>query len=183
MLSNNGTRGEKASPGFFSGKATGRQRRKRSRGSALAGVVLVPILAFGIVLAVRAAAPAGGTIGPTGPTLNWTGTAVGGVSAGEASCVEGINCDTFTLNVSGIPTDYTNTLISIKIQWTIPADDYDLYVHKDSNAGPVVAQGENGGAPATSDGTTIDPAATGTGVSAAARAAIIARQLFILFSC
>ena len=164
MLSNNGTRGEKTSSGFFSGGASERQRRKRIRGSALAGVVLVPILAFGIVLAVRAAVPSAGTIGPAGPTLAWTGSAVGGSSAGEASCVEGINCDTFTLTVSGNPADYANTLIAIKIQWTIPANDYDLYVHKESNAGPVVATGENGGAPGTSDGTTIDPAATGTGL-------------------
>src|ERR1700694_1035042 len=88
MLSNNGTRGEKASPGFFSRKAPERQRRKRSRGSARVAVVLVPILAFGLVLAVRAAAPAGGTIGPAGPTLTWTGTAVGGSSANEGTCVD-----------------------------------------------------------------------------------------------
>lgn len=166
MFRNNGARGEKQSSGLFSKNAVGRQskRRKRSRGSTLAVFLIVPLLAFGLVLAVRAAAPSGGTIGPAGPTLNWSGTAVGGASAGEASCVEGVNCDTFTLTVSGTPADYANKLIRIGIQWTIPANDYDLYVHKDSNAGLVVAQGENGGAPATSDATTIDPAATGTGV-------------------
>jgi len=125
----------------------------------------VSISVFGLVVFVaRAAAPSAGTISATGPTLNWTGTAVGGASANESTCVEGINCDTFTLTVSGTPTDWTTKLVQISIQWTIPADDYDLYVHKDSNAGPLVATGANGGAPGTNDGTTIDPAATGTGV-------------------
>jgi hypothetical protein len=127
----------------------------------------ISISIFGLVVFVaRAAAPASGTISPTGPvapfTGAWDGTAVGGSSAGEATCVEGINCDTFTLTVS--PGDYTGKVIAIKIQWTVPADDYDLYVHKDSNSGPVVAQGANGGAPGTDEQTTIDPAATGTGI-------------------
>src|SRR5437867_1393712 len=125
----------------------------------------ISISIFGLVVFVaRAAMPAGGTIGTSGPTLVWDGTAVGGASAGEDTCVEGANCDTFTLTVSGAPADWTSKLVHIKIQWTVPADDYDLYVHKDSNAGPIVATGENGGAPGTSDETTIDPAATGTGV-------------------
>jgi hypothetical protein len=123
----------------------------------------ISITVFGLVVFVaRAAAPMGGIIGPSGPTLMWDGTAVGGASAGEESCVEAVNCDTFTLTVS--PGDWTNKLVHIKIEWTLPANDYDLYVHKDSNAGPVVATGENGGAPATDDDTTIDPNATGTGI-------------------
>jgi hypothetical protein len=127
--------------------------------------LIFPLLAFGLVLAVRAAAPSAGTIGPAGPTLSWSGTAVGGSSAGEGTtCLEGINCDTFTLTVSGNPADYAGSVIAIKIQWTNPANDYDLYVHKDSNSGPVVAQGANGGAPGTSESTTIDPAATGIGI-------------------
>jgi hypothetical protein len=129
----------------------------------LAFAISISIFGF-VVFVARAAAPASGTITSTGPTLTWTGTAVGGASANESTCVEGINCDTFTLTVSGTPTDWTTKLVQINIQWTIPADDYDLYVHKDSNAGPLVATGANGGAPGTNDGTTIDPAATGTGV-------------------
>ncbi|MDQ6892346.1 MAG: hypothetical protein M3167_06665 [Acidobacteriota bacterium] len=168
MFRNVGVRGEQQSPGSSTIGAAARRskrgKRGRSRGSTSAAFLFVPLLAFGLVLAVRAAAPAGGTIGPAGPTLNWTGSAVGGSSAGESSCVEGINCDTYTLNVSGAPADYAGNVIAIHIQWINPVNDYDLYVHKDSNSGPVVAQGQNGGAPGTSDGTTIDPAATGTGV-------------------
>src|SRR5262245_53506425 len=49
-------------------------------------------------VAVEAANPASGTIAPTGPvptfTGNWVGTATGtGSGGGEATCVEGVNCD------------------------------------------------------------------------------------------
>lgn len=110
-----------------------------------------------------ASAPSAGTIGPSGPTQTWTGTAAGGASANESTCVEGVNCDTFTLNVTGTTADWTNKLVRIRIEWTIPANDYDLYVHKDSNAGPVVGQSGDG-APETLEETTIDPSSTGTGV-------------------
>ncbi|HYX29396.1 MAG TPA: hypothetical protein VE863_12600, partial [Pyrinomonadaceae bacterium] len=117
----------------------------------------------------RAASPASGTLATTGPvapfTGTWTGTATGGSSPnGESTCVEGTNCDTFRLTVA--PGDYTGKQISIKISWGIPANDYDLYIHKcpttastiaQCNAGPTAAQGENGGAPGTSDGAAIDP--------------------------
>jgi hypothetical protein len=138
-------------------------RRLTSISSRFAAALAIALGVFGtVVFIARAAMPAGGTITTAGPTLEWDGTAVGGTSAGEETCVEGVNCDTFTLTVS--PGDWTNKLVHIKIAWTLPANDYDLYVHKDSNAGPVVAQGENGGAPATDDDTTIDPTATGTGI-------------------
>lgn len=141
-------------------------RRKRLPRAFLIPIAL--ILVLGSVLIVIAAAPSTGTISPSGPVSpfdgTWTGTAVGGAASGEGTCVEGVNCDTFTLTVSGAPADYAGKVIAIKIQWTNPVNDYDLYVHKDSNAGPVVARGANGGAPGTEEATTIDPAATGTGV-------------------
>jgi hypothetical protein len=127
--------------------------------------IFVMTFALGILFAPlptsRASNPAAGTITPAGPTQSWNGTAVGGASAGEETCQEGINCDTYTLNVAA--GDWTGKLIAIKITWTNPANDYDLYVHKDSNAGPVVGQSGDG-APDTDEETSIDPSATGTGV-------------------
>jgi hypothetical protein len=38
---------------------------------------------------------------PNRPALNWAGTAAGGGSPDESTCVEGVNCDTFTLTLSG----------------------------------------------------------------------------------
>jgi hypothetical protein len=109
-----------------------------------------------------AASPAAGTITASGPALAWNGTATGGSSNGEATCVEGVNCDTFTLTVDPF-SNWTGKLIAIKIDWTIPATDYDLYIHKDSNAGALVGSSGNG-APGTEEASAIDPSTTGTGV-------------------
>jgi hypothetical protein len=134
----------------------------------LLGLSLLAILVITLPLfRARAANPPSGAIGPTGPvppfTGAWDGTATGGSSPnGESTCIEGVNCDTFILTVSGNPTDYAGKLISVKIDWQVPADDYDLYIHKTDNAGPVVAQSA-GGAPSTEEAGAIDPEANGTG--------------------
>src|SRR5438874_13281944 len=120
-------------------------------------------------LKVSAASPASGTIAATGPVVpftgTWTGNAAGGSSPnGESTCVEGTNCDTFRLTVA--PGDYTGKQIALKIQWTVAANDYDLYIHKcptqsstvaQCNATAPVAQGQNGGAPGTFEAGALDP--------------------------
>jgi len=111
----------------------------------------------------RAASPSAGTVSPTGAALAWSGTAAGTASANEATCVEGVSCDTFTLTVAGAPADYAGKVIAVKIQWSNSANDYDLYIHKDSNSGPLVGVSADG-APQTSEASAIDPATTGTGV-------------------
>ena len=72
---------------------------------------------------VEAASPASGTISALGPVIpftgTWTGTAAGtGSGGGEATCVEGVNCDTFRLTVA--PGDYTGKIIAVRIQWAHP---------------------------------------------------------------
>ncbi|MFL6253547.1 MAG: hypothetical protein ACJ74T_00855, partial [Pyrinomonadaceae bacterium] len=123
---------------------------------------------------VKAANPASGTIAVTGPVVpftgTWTGTATATGSAnGEGTCVEGVNCDTFRLTVA--PGDYTGKLIAVKIQWTVAANDYDLYIHKcptpastiaQCNAGATVGQ-DGQGAPQTQENAAIDPGSTGVG--------------------
>src|SRR5205085_10970855 len=117
---------------------------------------------------VYAANPASGTIAVTGPvapfTGTWTGSATGGSSAnGESTCVEGTNCDTFRLTVA--PGDYTGKQIAVKLQWTVPADDYDLYIHKcptqastNEQCNATAPTGTSaGGAPSTEEDSTIDP--------------------------
>ena len=124
----------------------------------------------------RASNPTGGTINPTATTpVTWTGTAVAGGTlnapvgiAGEDLCQEGLTCDTFTLTVGGASADWAGKLIRIKIEWLLPATDYDLYIHKDSNSGPLVASSGRGATsptePLTWEDTTIDPSVSGTGV-------------------
>src|SRR3989442_404538 len=124
---------------------------------------LIPILLL-FALPVSASSPPSGSVSSTvGSSTMWNGTATGGTSADESTCVEGINCDTFTLTVGGVPTDWVGKQVSVKIEWNVPTNDYDLYIHQGSNAGPIVGSSA-GGAPQTSERAAIDPGATGTGV-------------------
>src|SRR5947207_7563966 len=68
------------------------------------GVFLV-VFAF-FATGLRSATPSAGTLSPGGPTVNWAGTAAGGGSLDESTCVEGVNCDTFMLTLSDTPTNW-----------------------------------------------------------------------------
>ena len=68
----------------------------------------------------RSAVPANGSLGPSGSPISWDGNATGsGAANGEATCVEGVNCDTFTLTVTGTQADWTNARIAVTIYWRI----------------------------------------------------------------
>ncbi|MDQ3744768.1 MAG: glycoside hydrolase, partial [Acidobacteriota bacterium] len=129
---------------------------------------------------VRAASPSSGTIGPTGPVTpadgKWHGTATGGATAstdpldGENGCVEGTNCDTFTLTV--LPGAYTGKVIHLDVTWTSPSNDYDLAVYKGGTCpatgkcnGTLVSSSGNGATNGilTEEHAQIDPTASGVG--------------------
>ena len=113
-----------------------------------------------------AANPASATITPTSATpVSWVGTAPGGAAYGESTCQESINCETFFLTLSGTPAEWAGKTVRVKIGWLLPASDYDLYVHKGTATGPEIDSSATG-APGTTEGVTIDPASTGTGVYA-----------------
>ena len=109
--------------------ATGKNAKKRSSfktslfklsAFAASGIALVALLfALATIFipwpASLAATPASGTIGPSGPTNTWIGPPTGGASANESTCVDGVNCDVYALNVSGTATDWAGKLIAIKI--------------------------------------------------------------------
>lgn len=135
------------------------------RALTVSALAIAAALIAGFAPCASAATPASGSINASTTTpLTWVGSASGGASAGESSCVEGASCDTYTLTVGGAPSDYATKLIKFDFTWTIPATDYDFYIHKDKLDGPTVASGSNGGAPATSDQAAITPSSTGTGV-------------------
>jgi len=79
---------------------------------------------------VEAANPATGTISPTGANVVWQGPVTGGAGANEDTCVEGVNCDTFKLTLSGTEEDWAGKVVNVTINWLTPANDYDLYIHK-----------------------------------------------------
>jgi hypothetical protein len=108
--------------------------------------------------------PQSGSISPVSATaIQWNGTMSGTPPTGEGTlpCTDGVNCESFVLTVdSGT---WTGKRIAISIKWNIAADDYDLYIHKDSPDGPIVAQSA-GGPPTVSENTFIDPDTMGAGV-------------------
>jgi hypothetical protein len=135
-----------------------------SRLNSFAAFLLAAILLTSATF-VRASNPTSGTIAPTvGASVSWNGTAPGGASPeGETTCVQGTNCDAFTLTVSGSPADWAGKLIKVKIAWNLPASDYDFYIHKDSLTGPETDRSGEA-PPVISETADIDPSTTGTGV-------------------
>ena len=120
--------------------------------------------AVALAASVHAANPAGGTLDPTlGSKVTFTGTATGPASEGEATCVDGVNCDVFKLTVAGEPADYIGKAIRVDLDWAQGVNDFDLVIHKDSVDGPVVGSSGNG-PPSSEESGGINPAATGTGV-------------------
>jgi len=138
--------------------------------------VLTMIFAPPQMLTAGAASPTSTTISPTATSpVTWAGTAVGGgainlapVIGSETLCREGLTCDTFTLNIGGTAAAWAGKLVRVKIEWNLPVTDYDLYIHKGSNTGPLVASSGRGitspTEPLTMEDTTIDPSASGTGI-------------------
>src|SRR5437764_6098517 len=126
--------------------------------------VFVVVFAF-FATGLRSATPSAGTLNPGGPTVTWAGTAAGGGSTDESTCVEGVNCDTFVLTLSGTPTNWAGLKARIVISSPDPTGvtDYDLYVHKGDNSGPVVGISANTGTPP--EVVDLDPSnpAVGTG--------------------
>src|SRR5437667_1186744 len=119
---------------------------------ALFFVISVFLVVFALfTTGLRSATPSDGILNPTGPTVNWAGTAPGGSSLDESTCVEGVNCDTFILTLSGTPTNWAGLKARITVSCADPSgvSDYDVYVHKGDNSGPIVPGGisANGGTP------------------------------------
>lgn len=118
---------------------------------------LLIVLAFAApVPRALASTPGSGTLSAGNPTLTWTGS-ITGAGSGENTCVDGVSCDSFEVVLA--PGDYTGKQINIIVSWTVPAYDYDLYVHEDSLTGPLLPPSA-GPPPATSEQVhvSLDPA-------------------------
>src|SRR5437588_381370 len=106
----------------------------------------VVLIAFAAATVSRAQNPSSGSVGPTGPAATWQGTSIapgGGVNT-EAACVDGVNCEVFTLTVTGTSADWAGQRVKVRIDWTSGLNEYDLYIHKDTLSGPLVTSAMNG---------------------------------------
>lgn len=101
-----------------------------------------------------AATPPGGTISTNNPSLAWDGDKTGAPTAGgEAECAAD-NCDSFELTID--PSVATaGKRVNVQINWTLPATDYDMYVHKGGVSGAIVGSSASGGT--TQEQVVLDP--------------------------
>ncbi|MEA2570351.1 MAG: hypothetical protein QOI24_2352 [Acidobacteriota bacterium] len=116
-----------------------------------------------VALPLAAAQPATGNIDSTTTTpITWVGTSPGGSSAqAETTCVEGVNCETFTITVNGTVNDWAGKAASVRINWLLPATDYDIYIHQGSLTGP--ESDHSGDGLTTSEDALIVPSRDGVG--------------------
>jgi hypothetical protein len=153
-------------------RVAGRAKNRPASSLASRAFVSAAVVAFALAAvalvgspASRAADPSSGSVGPElGASVSWIGTAPGGVSDGEGTCVEGVNCETFTLNVAGTQADWAGKRITVRIAWANDVNDYDLYIRKGTVSGPLVTRSADGFT--TSEVAFIDPEASGTGAYA-----------------
>ncbi|MDQ1708381.1 MAG: hypothetical protein QOJ88_1592 [Pyrinomonadaceae bacterium] len=133
------------------------------------------VLVFGPP-AAQASAPNAGAINLTSAPLNWKGTGTAGGALGdpllgqitsEDMCIEGTSCDTFTLTIGGTPADWINAkkLVHVHLGWTVPTQDFDLYIHRGDLNGPIVADSGNGATTGilTSEDADLDPSSPSVG--------------------
>jgi len=107
-------------------------------------VVLLLLLA---AARAHAATPPSGALSLAHPTVTWTGS-ITGAGSGENTCVDGVSCDSFQVTLA--PGDYTGKQVDIAVNWTVPAYDYDLYVHVGTLTGPELPPSA-GGPPSTQE--------------------------------
>ncbi|MFL6513687.1 MAG: hypothetical protein ACJ8M1_01545 [Chthoniobacterales bacterium] len=119
-------------------------------------LIVIGLVCGMAVFRIGAANPTSGTISVNSAPVSWTGTAAGGTYNGEGTCVDGANCDAFTLTVIGTPAQWTGKRIQVAMSWLVLANDYDLYIHKGAVDGPIVAQSAHG-APSTTETAFIEP--------------------------
>lgn len=115
----------------------------------LSRVLTAAFLLLAAFYGARAATPATGELSPTSSApVRWDGTAAGSVNPSPPvfisnsgpllECREGLNCDTFRLNIGGTEADWTNRIARVRIDWLSPATDYDLYVLRETPYGSFI---------------------------------------------
>ena len=114
----------------------GRLARLASAGLAAAALGMV-------VQVVGASTPSSGTLS-SGAVVQWSGTA--GIAAapaeGETLCVDGTNCDVFTLRVPA--GNYLGKRIRFRVTWGTATNDFDIYVHRQTLDGPEAQRAATG---------------------------------------
>src|SRR5260370_15816281 len=126
--------------------------------------IFLALAAFSFAALVYAATPASSTLNPVnGSSASWAGGGIAGATTDETTCVDGTDCDVYTITLTGSPPNYKGLVLAISISHQVKLNDYDLYVHKGGLTGPGIAS-STGGIPETSEAVVIDPTVSGTAV-------------------
>src|SRR5260370_9261459 len=126
--------------------------------------IFLALAAFSFAALVYAATPASSTLNPVnGSSASWAGGGIAGATTDETTCVDGTDCDVYTITLTGSPPNYKGLVLAISISHQVKLNDYDLYLHKGDLTGPVVAS-STGGLPETREAVVIDPPVSRTGV-------------------
>ncbi len=94
--------------------------------------------------------PATGTVNASGSqTASWDGTTIspGGNQNTDTTCMDNspvFGCETFTLTVIGTQADWAGKKVQVLLTWTNLANEYDIHIHKGSNAGPLITSAFEG---------------------------------------
>ena len=94
--------------------------------------------------------PASGSVNASNSqTASWDGTTIspGGNQNTDTTCMDNspvLGCETFTLTVVGTQADWAGKKVQVLLTWTSVANEYDIWIHKGSNAGPVVTSAFQG---------------------------------------
>jgi hypothetical protein len=116
-----------------------------------------------VTLPSAASQPAAASLSATGSAIAFNGNALGGSSPeAETTCVEGVNCDSFLLTLNGTTDDWNGKNARVSLSWLLPVTDYDVYIHKGSVTGPVVASSAQGTTTAESTDINVEESGTGT---------------------
>lgn len=94
--------------------------------------------------------PPTGSVNASGSqTASWDGTTIspGGNQNTDTTCMDNspvLGCETFTLTVNGTQADWAGKKVQVLLTWTNLSNEYDIWIHKGSNAGPVVTSAFEG---------------------------------------
>src|SRR5438552_2453069 len=122
----------------------------------IGGIALFCVLP---IIGTFAQNPSSGSVGPApgGPTATWqqTATSPGGNVNTEAGCVNGVNCEVFTLTVAGTTTNWAGQKVQVQLNWGSSGNEYDIYIH----------QGPNSNSTGACSGALVNSAMSGPGLT------------------
>src|SRR5437660_4112166 len=100
------------------------------------------------LIGTREQNPSSGTVGPApgGPSATWQGvaTAPGGGVNTEAACIDGVNCEVYTLTVAGTQAGWVGQKVQVLLNWASRLNEYDIWIHQGTLKGPMVNSDMNG---------------------------------------